>query len=181
VDGEVPDDAYGNVAAALDALCAAAVNEESEKVRAAESWLLRQGSRPLTPLARIVLDEDRELSHRIVACRVLRKMGAPAEPAWKKTLQCQSQQVRINAIRGLAALTPSDGATLDALAAILEESDDVLRCEAATALAKIGPSAADACSDNLLAILNDPNEQKAVRDAAKQALKAVSPRRTLSD
>jgi HEAT repeat protein len=167
--------------AAVDALCAAALNEDSQEVRAAESWLLRQGSRPITPLAKIILDEDGEMSHRIVACRVLRKMGAPAKPAWKKTLQCQSQQVRINAIRGLAALTPSDDATIGALAAILDETDPTLRSEAAAALAKIGPPAADACGEKLRAILNDPTEQKAVRDAAKQALKAVNPRRTLTD
>ena len=85
----------------------------------------------------------------------------------------------INAIQGLGAIKPSSTGIVNALVKLLDHEDDRRRLEAVNALAMIGPEAASA-GDRLIALQNSEDDDT-LRKAARRALEAVKPRKTLVD
>ncbi len=126
-------------------------------------------------------DEQADLLQRIAVCRPLRKMGPPAKPVFQTALDSQSQQIQLNAIKGLGLIRPTDADIIQALNGNLDAEDERVQREAILALENIGPPAKEASTAKLIAILNDTSENEKLRDAARRALDEVNPRHSFAD
>ncbi len=178
---EVPPLDFEDVPAALAALLEAAHASETSDFLRTEKWLVTHGDAAVEPLATIVTDEDADLADRIAVCRVLWKMGPAAKPALNETLDSPIQQMRLNAIKGLGLVRPTDDEIIQTLANLMDEGPERVRRETILAICSIGPAAHEICGEKLLALLGDMDENETLRDAAKRALEAVSPRKTFVD
>lgn len=178
---KVDPQAFPDIPTAVQALQTAAVEDRSEDVLKAENWLALQGPAAVAPLGEIFNNEQAPPAGRIVACRVLRRLGPPAKPVLKKGLDSPSEQIRLNAIKALSVLRPTDAEIIDTLVGLMDNQPERIRREAILALATIGEPAQAKCADKLLAVLNDNQAEPTLRDAAKLALKKVMPRKRLTD
>lgn len=178
----VPADAFPDLAAAIESLKTAAKASDTENFVRAEQWIVMQGEAGLEPLGKILNDPQAEMEHRIAVCRTLRRLGTKTKVPFKQALGDDSQQIRLNAIKSLGLIEPTDPEIIQTLVGYLEKKNDVrTRTEAIFALANIGAPAKDAVGDKLVQLLNDPNENETVRGAARRALDEVAPRRTFLD
>jgi len=177
----VPADAYKSLDEAIAAFFSAAKANKLEDFQRAEEWLVMQGDKAIEPLGSILNNEQGDMAQRIAVCRPLRRLGPHAKPALKQALTSPSQQLQLNAMAALGILKPTDDDIIQTLVGYLEDKEERVRREAILALANVGPPAKDACTDKLLVILNNMEENETLRDAAKLALKHVNPRRTFND
>ncbi|NLF73462.1 MAG: HEAT repeat domain-containing protein [Candidatus Anammoximicrobium sp.] len=177
----VPADAFPDLAAAIQALTTAAKASDTPSFVRAEQWIVMQGDAGVEPLGQIVNDPQAQMEHRIAVCRTLRRLGTKAKAAFKQALTDKSQQIRLNAIKSLGLIEPTDQDIIQTLDGYLGNKDVRTRTEAIFALANIGPPAKDAVGDKLVKMLNDPKEQETIRGAARRALDEVAPRRTFLD
>jgi HEAT repeat protein len=166
---------------AIAAFFSAAKANKLEDFQRAEEWLVMQGDKAIEPLGSILNNEQGDMTQRIAVCRPLRRLGPPAKPPLKQALTSSSRQLQLNAMAALGILKPTDDDIIQTLVAYLDDKEERVRREAILALANVGPPAKDACTDKLLAILNNMKENETLRDAAKLALKHVNPRRTFND
>ncbi len=178
---EVPADAYENTAAAIEALLQAAKKSNTDDFNRAETWLATRSDSAVAPLGKILNDEQGDLLQRIAVCRPLRKMGPAAKPVFQTALESSSQQVQLNAIKGLGLIRPTDAEIIQILNGYLDAEDERVRREAILALENIGPPAKEPSTAKLIAILNDTEENETLRDAARRALDQVNPRHTFAD
>jgi HEAT repeat protein len=178
---EVPADAYENTAAAIEALLQAAQKSDTDDFNRAETWLVTRADSAVAPLGKILNDEQGDLLQRIAVCRPLRKMGPPAKPVFQAALESSSQQIQLNAIKGLGLIRPTDAQIIEILNGYLDAEDERVRREAILGLENIGPPAEQASTAKLIAILNDTEENETLRDAARRALDEVNPRHTFAD
>jgi hypothetical protein len=177
----VAADRFASLPDAIEAMQKAAVAGDSEASIQVEKWLVMQGGASVAPLSALVSDEQAHLAHRIAAARVLRKLGPPAKPALLAALGSSSQQMQLNAIKGLSLIRPTDADIIQRLDSLLSNAELRVRQEAILGLANIGEPAGEHCTEHLLAILNNAQENETLRDAAKIALTKVNPRRKLVD
>lgn len=174
-------DSFAGIPEAIRALTEAAKSGKDNELIRADRWLVMQGGAAIEPLANVLNDQQAHLAARIVACRVLRRLGSDAKPALKQALGSEPKQMRLNAIEALGIVRPTDPDIIQTLVDLASGEDERVRLEAILALAKIGPHAKDKCADMLVAILNDAEENETIRGAAKRALRKVNPRRNFTD
>ncbi len=177
----VPADAYASVEEAVQVLGQAAIDSDREAMLRADEWLVGQGAAAAEPLGRVLNDEQAHAAARIAATRTLRQLGPAGKPPLMQGLQAESEQIQLNAIKGLGAIEPTDDEIIAAVTGLLDSPADRVRREAVFALANIGPAAKQAATERLIAILNSQEENETLRAAAKDALKKVNPRRTFMD
>lgn len=177
----VPPDAFPDLAAAIESLKSAAKASDTEGFVRAEQWIVIQGDAGVQPLGQILNDPQAEMEHRIAVCRTLRRLGRKAKVPFKQALADKSQQIRLNAIKSLGLIEPTDRDIIQTLEVYLDDKDVRTRTEAIFALANIGPPAKDAVGEKLVKMLNDPQENETIRGAAKRALDEIAPRRTFLD
>ncbi len=177
---EVEDDAFADIAQAIDALCKAANDGDNEVVIQATGWLMKQGAGAVPPLAERTLDESAELPIRLATCRVLGYIGEPAVPDLIKALSSGAQLLRINAADYLGRIKVADrDAQNDRIAALvqaLDHEDDQTQRRAIRALGRIGPPAKEQAQDRLAGILTEDDNRSLVEEANK-ALKVIDPDR----
>ena len=178
---KVPADAFPNLDAAIESLKTAAKASDTEAFVRAEQWIVMQGDAGVEPLGKILNDQQAELEHRIAVCRTLRRLGPKAKAPFQQALHDKSQQIQLNAIKGLGLIEPTDKDTIETLKGYLDHKEPRYRTEALFALANIGPPAQEAVEEKLIGMLNDMQENETVRGAAKKALDEVAPRRTFVD
>ena len=135
----------------------------------------------LAPLGKILNDPQAAMEHRIAVCRTLRRLGPKAKVPFKQALGDKSQQIRLNAIKSLGLIEPTDQDIIQTLDGYLGDEDVRTRTEAIFALANIGSPAKDAAGEKLIKMLSDPKENETIRGAARRALDEVAPRRTFLD
>jgi hypothetical protein len=177
----VPSDAFPDLAAAIGSLKTAAKASDTESFVRAEQWIVMQGDAGVGPLGKILNDPQAEMEHRIAVCRTLRRLGPKAKVPFKQALGDKSQQIRLNAIKSLGLIEPTDQDIIQTLDGYLDDEDVRTRTEAIFALANIGSPAKDAVGEKLIKMLNDPKENETIRGAARRALDEVAPRRTFLD
>jgi len=177
----VPLDAFPDLAAAIESLKTAAKASDTDNFVRGEQWIVMQGEAGIEPLGQILNDPQAEMEHRIAVCRTLRRLGTKAKVPFKQALADKSQQIRLNAIKSLGLIEPTDRDIIQTLDSYLDEKDVRTRTEAIFALANIGPPAKDAAAEKLIKMLNDPKENETIRGAAKRALDEIAPRRTFLD
>ncbi len=178
----MPADAFPDLAAAIEALKTAAKVSDTESFVRAEQWIVMQGDAGVEPLGQILNDPKAEMEHRIAVCRTLRRLGPKAKVPFKQALGDASQQIQLNAIKGLGLIEPTDPEIIKILDGYLDKKKDVrTRAEAIFALANIGVPAKDAVGKKLVKMLTDPNEDETIRGAARRALDEVAPRHTFLD
>ena len=178
---EVPADTYDSPAAAIEALLQAAKKSDTDDFNRAETWLVARADSTIEPLGQILNDEQADTLRRIAVCRPLRKMGPQAKPVFQTALDSQSQQIQLNAIKGLGLIRPTDANIIQTLNGYLDAEDERVRREAILALENIGSAAKEASTAKLIAILNDTSENETLRDAARRALDEVNPRHSFAD
>ena len=104
----VPADAFPDLAAAIESLKTAAKASDTESFVRAEQWIVMQGDAGVGPLGKILNDPQAEMEHRIAVCRTLRRLGPKAKVPFKQALGDKSQQIRLNAIKSLGLIEPTD-------------------------------------------------------------------------
>jgi HEAT repeat protein len=172
---------FPDLAAAQQALLQAFAANDAAAYQAAERWLVGHGDAALGSLAAVATDETAELADRIAACRALPHFGEAACPALQQLLTSPLEQVQVNAIRSLSKLSPVPESAVGSLLQLADKEAGRIRIEAIRAIGELGPSVQEQAAERLLALLNDQQETDVVRDAAKQALEKVSPRRSFVD
>lgn len=177
----VPSDAFPDLAAAIESLKIAAKASDTDSFVRAEQWIVMQGDAGVGPLGEILNDPQAGMEHRIAVCRTLRRLGTKAKVPFKQALADKSQQIRLNAIKSLGLIEPTDRDIIQTLDSYLDDKDVRTRTEAIFALANIGPPAKDAVAEKLVQMLNDPKENETIRGVAKRALDEIAPRRTFLD
>jgi HEAT repeat protein len=180
-EADVPENAYASLDEAVEALTKAAEASDTPGFIRAETWLVKKGDAAVEPLARILNDQQAEISQRIAVCRTLRRLGPAAKPPLTKALEDPSTQIQLNAIKGLGLLRPTDEDIVRRLDQLVDSGEDRVRLEAILALGNIGAPAKEACADKFITILNDMDENETIRDAAKRALQEINPRRSFVD
>ena len=178
---QVPPDAFANLDAAVESLKSAAKASDTEAFVCAEQWIVMQGDAGVGPLGQILNDQGADLEHRIAVCRTLRRLGPKAKTPFQQALGDASQQIQLNAIKGLGLIEPTDPEIIKTLQGYLEHKEPRFRTEALFALANVGPPAQKAVEKKLISMFNDMNENDTVRGAAKKALDEVARRRTFVD
>jgi hypothetical protein len=177
----VAPDAFANLDAAIESLKSAAKASDTEAFVRAEQWIVMQSDAGIEPLGQILNDPQADLEHRIAVCRTLRRLGPKAKAPFEQALNDASQQIQLNAIKGLGLIEPTEPEIIRTLQGYLKHKEPRFRTEALFALANIGPPAQQAVEKKLIDILNDMSENETVRGAAKKALEEVAPRRTFVD
>jgi HEAT repeat protein len=177
----VAADAFASVPAALDHVETLSANggPSSDDLVKIETWIGMQGTKAAPELAAAVKDPDRHLAARITACRVLARLGAAGEPTLIEASHGEPRQLRLKATESLGRIEPTDARIVKTLAELLDSDDFDQRKAAFTALANVGPPAAQADTDlvpKLMSVLNDTKEDETIRGLAKTALKRVDPR-----
>ena len=177
----VTPDAFASLDAAIESLKSAAKASDTEAFVRAEQWIVMQGDAGIGPLGQILNDPQADLEHRIAVCRTLRRLGPKANAPFQQALGDASQQIQLNAIKGLGLIEPTDPEIIRTLQGYLKHKEPRFRTEALFALANVGPPAQQAVEKKLISMLNDMQENETVRGAAKKALEEVAPRRTFVD
>lgn len=180
-DYSVTATSYTDIPTAIDVLSTAAREEDITEIVRSERWLVMQGSAAIEPLGKIFGDEQADLAARIASSRVLRQLGPDAMDALRLGMNSSSQQIQLNAIKGLAYLKPTNDRIIRGMVILVDHDEQRIRQEAILGLAAIGPAAQSAAEERLIQLLNDTNENETLRDAAKRALKKVAPRRSFTD
>ena len=175
---KVPQDAYADMTAALNAAAEAREKGDSEIQQRAEIWLQQQGTGILPALATTLHDPQADLAQRITACRVLAALGKAARGEILKAMSCKERLVKIAATERISLIQPADEATVQALVQLLDNADSACRRIAIQSLRRIGPQARSAVAP-LQAIASESNDES-IRGEALKALKAIDPRQTLS-
>ncbi len=178
---DVRADSYAGLSEAIDSLTEAATTGGGDERLKADKWLVMQGDTAVEPLSQILNDEQAQLAARIAACRTLWKLGPNAKPALKAAIGGEPQLIRLNAVKGLGFIRPTDRDIIETLTGLLEAEEERVRRETTSALGNIGPPAADLCVDKLVGMLNNEDENETLRGAAKNALKQINPRRSFVD
>jgi HEAT repeat protein len=178
---QVAADAFPNLDAAVEALKSAAKASDTEAFVRAEQWIVMQGDAGVGPLGQILNDQQADLEHRIAVCRTLRRLGPKAKTPFQQALGDASEQIQLNAIKGLGLIEPTDPEIIKTLQGYLDHKEPRFRTEALFALANVGPPAQKAVEKKLISMFNDMKENDTVRGAAKKALDEVARRRTFVD
>ena len=176
---KVPQDAYSDLDAAINAAMAAKEQADDKAAQRAEIWLKQQGSGSIPALATILHDTDAELPRRITACRALAALGPPARADLLKAISSDQRLLRIAATERISLIRPTDKQTVERLVQLLDDQDQQWRKIAIQSLRRIGTSARQAIPK--LDALANQAEDEIIRAEALKALKAINPRHTLSD
>lgn len=174
----VKQDAFPGVPQALAALNSAVKANDREGVATAEGWFELQQTSAVPPLVAVVEDANADFELRLSACRALSRIGPPAAESLERLLSIEPQQLQLRAMESLSRIKPVRPSTVSIFRELLKPGEVRVRQVALECLGRIGPPAKDAVPD-LVAILNDTNENETLRGEAKQALKVVEPRRGL--
>ncbi|MDE0735899.1 MAG: HEAT repeat domain-containing protein [Pirellulaceae bacterium] len=174
----VPQDAYADVTAALDAAAKAREQGDNRVQQRAETWLQQQGTGILPALATVLHDPQADIARRITACRVLAALGKAARGELLKAIASKERLLKIAATERISLIQPADKATVQALIQLLEDPDTACRRIAIQSLRRIGTQARSAIPP-LAAIANE-SEDESIRGEAVKALKEIDPRHTLS-
>jgi HEAT repeat protein len=166
---------YSSVSAAIDALEKASTERKNDDIRHAEDWLVMQGNRAIDELGAALNDESAKIERRLPAGRVLSRLGPAAAAKIIEATKSGNNQVKRDSISKLGRIKPSSTEIVSMLIEMMDHQDDNIRVQAMAALKTIGPSAARS-ADRLEAILNDTEQPRIVRDAAKRTLKVVDKR-----
>jgi HEAT repeat protein len=175
---KVADDAFATVEEAVEAMCRAAEERDSDARLRASGWLSTRGEAAVAALRAVLDDEQAGTASKIAACRALGRLGPPAVETLLAHLDSDDPLVRLNALDQLPHIRPPSRQILDSLIAALDHSDPRMRQKAIRGLGLMGPTAKDA-APHLQQILN-AKEDETLRADAKDALKKVQPRRTLT-
>ncbi|HTN76026.1 MAG TPA: hypothetical protein VL096_12295, partial [Pirellulaceae bacterium] len=92
---KIPDDAFADVPAALDALLKAADISDQGAMSRADQWMVQRGAAGIAPLGSTLNDDNAPLARRIAASRALGQMGLAAKPVLMEGLKSKQQRVRI--------------------------------------------------------------------------------------
>ena len=174
----VPQDAYADVTAALDAAAQAREQDDNQVQQRAETWLQQQGTEILPTLATVLHDPQDEIARRITACRVLAALGKAARGELLKAIASEERLIKIAATERISLIKPADKATVQKLVQLLDDQDPACRRIAIQSLRRIGTQARSAIP-SLEAIAN-ASEDESIRGEALKALKEIDPRHTLS-
>lgn len=169
---------FGSVDEAIGVLITSAQTSDAAQRQAAASWLGKQGEPAVTELAK-VMNENEDLRVQVAATLAIGQAGPPAFDTLVKATDHPQNMVRVNAVKGLAAIKPPTKETVDTLLRLLKHQDQRVVHAAITGLGALGPKA-ERAADPLVAILNSQADD-ALRNAAKKALKSVNPRHTFQD
>jgi hypothetical protein len=176
---KVPQDAYSDLDAAINAALAAKEQADDKAAQRAEIWLKQQGSSSIPALATILHDTDAALPRRVTACRALAALGPLARADLLKAISSDQRLLRIAATERISLIRPTDKQTVERLVQLLDDQDQQWRKIAIQSLRRIGTSARQAIP-KLDALANQAGDE-IIRAEALKALKAIDPRHTLSD
>ncbi len=176
---KIPDNAYTDVPAALEAVIQAAEVGDQITMSRADQWMVQRGSAGLEPLGAVLKDEEAPLAKRIAASRALGQMGPAAKPVLMAALNSPAQRVRVVSVEALGRIKPADKEIMATCMKLAKEETDagVQRC-AIVAIGKMGPAAKDAVP-LLMEIQNSRTFNETVRAAAHDALRLVDKRKGL--
>lgn len=178
---DIDPNMYGSLTEALaDVKRLAASGEASagHELLKSETWIVRQGEKNVPQLAERVADNNEDLAVRMTACRVLAKLGPPGRPAVTAATDSPKKELRVKAIESLGRIKPVERASLDKLMALIDDKDYDIRKAALLGIKSTGKEGA-AATTKLMEKLNDTSEDETIRSLAKDALKAVDPRKGL--
>lgn len=145
-----------------------------------QTWLAMQQEKAAPLIIARVSDPQQDIARRIVACRILGKLG----PSGTDTLiavasKNESSQLRRKAIETLGLMKPVEKKSIDALIALLDDADTQVQWHVIDALIKIGEPARGAAGK--LNELRQNHADESIRVAAGEALEKIEPRKTLVD
>lgn len=169
---------FGSTEEAIGVLVESAKANEHEQRQAAETWLAGQGESAVAPLTE-VMNTDSDLRAQVAASLALQKLGPPAFDTLVEATNHSQSMVRVNAVKGVAAIKPPTKRTVDVLLELLKHEDNRVKHAAIAGLGSLGGKA-ERAGDPLVAILNSKADD-GLRNAAKAALKKVNPRKTFQD
>lgn len=176
---KIPDDAFADIPAALDALIQAAEKSDQAAMSRADQWMVQRGAAGIAPLGDVLKDDSAPLAKRISASRALAQMGPAAKAALFEGLKSSQQRIRIVSIEALGRIKPSDKEIIaTCIKLVKDDADPDVQRYAVGALGKIGPSAKDAVP-LLMEMRNSKKYNETVRAEALRSLKLVDERRGL--
>ena len=176
---KVPQDAYSDLEAALNAATTAREKADDKAAQRAEIWLKQQGSGSIPALSTILHNQDAELPRRLAACRALAALGPPARAVLLKAISSDQRSLRIAATERISLIRPADKQTVEKLVELIDSDDQQWRRIAIQSLRRIGPSARMAIPK--LDSLANGSKDEIIRAEALKALKIINPRHTLSE
>lgn len=174
----VPQNAYSDVEAALNAAIAAKQQDDDKALLRVETWLQQQGTTVIPALTTVLHDENAEVSRRIIACRSLATLGSPARDELLKMTSSKQPRLRITAIERISLIRPADEQTVQRLIELLDDQDYQCRRIAIQSLRRIGSRARSAIPK--LQQLANQSDDDLISGEARKALKEIDPRHTLS-
>lgn len=176
---KIPDDAFTDIPAALEAVVKASEIADQVAMSRADQWMVQRGTAGIEPLGAVLNDEAAPLAKRIAASRALGQMGPGAKPILLAGIKSSTERVRIVSIEALGRIKPPDREILDTCMKLAkEEADADVQRYAITAIGKMGPAAKDA-APLLMEIQNSKQHNETVRAAAHDALRLVDKRKGL--
>lgn len=178
---EIDPNKYGSVQEALadvKKLAESGDPNAGHELLKTETWILRQGEKNVSMLAERVADNNENLAVRMTACRVLAKIGPAGRPAVLAATDSPKKELRVKAIESLGRIKPVERASLDKLIGLIDDKEYDIRKAALLGITSMGKEGA-AATTRLMEKLNDTKEDETIRSLAKNALKAVDPRKGL--
>jgi HEAT repeat protein len=181
---EVQADEFASVQEALDELdrvpqLTSAEERNRGEIRV-QTWLAMQQEKAAPLLIGRVSDPQQDIARRIIACRILGKLGPSGTDTLIATAaKDESSQLRRKAIETLGLMKPVETKAIDALIALLDDADTQVQWQVIDALIKIGEPARGAAGK--LNELRQNHADESIRVAAGEALEKVEPRKTLVD
>ena len=178
---DIDPNMYGSVSEALADVKRLAESGDAaagNKLLKTETWIVRQGEKNVALLAERVADNNENLAIRMTACRVLAKIGPAGRPAVTAATDSPKKELRVKAIESLGRIKPVERASLDKLIALIDDKEYDVRKAALLGIKSMGKEGA-AATTRLMEKLNDTKEDETIRSLAKDALKAVDPRKGL--
>lgn len=173
-----PDD-FAGIPEAITALKKGAEGNDNATIDRAEMWLEMQTAGVLEPVMAVVRDETASVESRVIACRMLPKMGHPTiETLVWATQSTSPPMLRKKAIDCLGRLKPPSKVAIGRLEAMLDEEDPQYRLLVLQTLANIGEPAGSTAPKLLKMLETEKSPQ--VMNYVDKALKSVEPRRTLT-
>jgi HEAT repeat protein len=175
----VRPDEFPSVDAAIAELRRGAEAKDEAIIGRPELWLVGQAEKAVEAVSAVVRDEAESVESRIVACRVLPKLGPKTvETVVKASEVSAPPALRLKAIDSLGRFKPPAKAAIERLGALLDDEDHQVKMLALQSLANIG-TPAESTAPKLLQMLKTEKNPQLMRQVDK-AIKAVEPRRTLT-
>lgn len=168
----VREDDFPDIEAAIAELNRGAEAKNEALIAPPEAWLVMQANKAVKPVSAVVRDSSGTIESRIIACRLLPKLG----PAGVDTVVWASETkapppLRLKAIDSLGRFKPPPKAAIDRLGVLLDEQDQEFRMLAAQALANVG-APAESLKPKLEQML-ETEKVPLVRRQVEKAIRAI--------